>query len=64
LRIYQINNKIFLQPTAAKEALSFYSVIEQAFLSYPCLLVIFIAMYAHCVLVDSNKAARLALQRV
>jgi hypothetical protein len=61
LSIHKINNKIFLQAPAAKEALNFYSVVEQAFLSYSCLLVIFIAMYAHCVLVNSNEAACLAL---
>ena len=53
-----------MQPPSAKEALHFRSLVEQAFLSYPRLLVIFFAVHAHCVLVDSDEAACLALQPV
>jgi hypothetical protein len=58
------NNKIFLQPLSAKEALYFHNLAEQAFLSYLCLLVIFLAVLAHLISVNSNLAARLALRTI
>jgi hypothetical protein len=58
------NNKIFLQPSSAKEALHLYSLVEQAFLSYLCLLMIFLAVLAHLIFVNSNPAARLALRTI
>jgi hypothetical protein len=53
-----------LQPPSAKEALHLYSLIERSFLSYLRLLVIFFVVHAHCVLVNSDKAACLTLQPV
>jgi hypothetical protein len=58
------NNKIFLQPSSTKEALHFYSLVEQAFLSYLHLLIIFLAVLAHLIFVDSNLATRLALRTI
>jgi hypothetical protein len=58
------NNKIFLQPSSTKEALHFHSLIEQAFLSHLHLLVIFLAVLAHLIFVDSDPAARLALRTI
>jgi hypothetical protein len=58
------NNKIFLQPPSAKEALYFHSLAEQAFLSYLRLLVIFLAVLAYLIFVDSDLAARLALRTI
>jgi hypothetical protein len=58
------NNKIFLQPPSTKEALYFHSPVEQAFLSHLCLLVIFLAVLAHLIFVNSNLAAHLALRTI
>jgi hypothetical protein len=60
----QINNEISLQPACAIEALHFYSIIQQAFVACPSLLVSFFTVHTHYVLVDSDKAACLALQPV
>jgi hypothetical protein len=58
------NNKIFLQPPSAKEALYLHSLVEQAFLSYLRLLVIFLAVLVHLIFVNSDLAARLALRTI
>jgi hypothetical protein len=58
------NNKIFLQPFSAKEALYFYNLAEQAFLSYLYLLVIFLIVLVHLISINSNLAAHLALRTI
>jgi hypothetical protein len=60
--IPQIKNKIFLQRPRAEKALHCHRFIEQALITSPRLLVIFFAVLAHLVFVNSDPAAHLALR--
>ena len=59
-----LNNKVLLQPACAEEALHFYSIVKQALIACPSLLVMFLTVHAYCVLVDSNEPACRALQPI